>query len=388
MKKINVLVMGNSGAGKSTLINAIFKFDKARTGDGPSITREMAVYEKEEVPFRCIDTRGLEYGAWEQVKTFRAIRKWSKKSVADRDEKRYIHLIWYCMDATSKRIFKKQVEHLRSVSRLWKDVPVILVLTKSYSRSEIPQNEAMVRQMMEAHGEANIKGVVSVVAKPFPIQEDLILPALGLEELVRLTNESVPEAMRLTEAAVADLDLRIKRGNANALTALATTGAAVVGAVPIPFADSPVLMAIQSGLVVGIGKAYKLPDEGGNFSKIAQTIIMNGTVSLGAKNLLSVLKGIPGLNVAAAVMNAAVAAVFTAVIGVVAVVIVEKIARGELDPEDLDWIAKFSDNEFTRRAGKYAASLGKGLAGREPKKIGQAIADLFTVFNEKGDKNQ
>lgn len=66
MEKANVLVMGNSGTGKSTLINAVFKFDRAKTGDGPAVTREMAIYENEQVPFRAIDTRGLEYGLIEK----------------------------------------------------------------------------------------------------------------------------------------------------------------------------------------------------------------------------------------------------------------------------------------------------------------------------------
>lgn len=69
MQKINVLVFGNSGVGKSTLINAVCKTDQAETGTGKSVTKEMHVYENEEIQFRLIDTMGLDYNFWNRLKT-------------------------------------------------------------------------------------------------------------------------------------------------------------------------------------------------------------------------------------------------------------------------------------------------------------------------------
>lgn len=379
MEKANVLVMGNSGTGKSTLINAVFKFDRARTGEGPAVTREMAIYESDQVPFRAIDTRGLEYGLIEQMKTKNAIRKWSKESVKEHNEQRYIHLIWYCLDATSKRIFKKNLETLKQVSKLWKDIPIIVVLTKSYSQTDRVENEAMVRAAIANYTKSslNVKSIVSVVARPYQINETVIVPPMGLEELIEETNAVVPEALRLNESAVTSFERRLKRGNANALTAAATASATLIGAIPIPIADSALLVPLQSGLVFGIAKTYGVKKDDAGIKNIAELVIQSGMVSVGAKTLLSGLKAIPGINIAADVLNAAVAGVITAIVGQVAATIMEKIALGELEVDDLDWMKKFAENEFSKLAGDYMKNLGSSLNGKGVKDIGKLIIKIF-----------
>ena len=58
--KGNVLVIGNSGVGKSTLINAVLGEDRAVTGYGTEgTTKELAIYENRELPFRVIDSVGF-----------------------------------------------------------------------------------------------------------------------------------------------------------------------------------------------------------------------------------------------------------------------------------------------------------------------------------------
>lgn len=379
MEKANVLVMGNSGTGKSTLINAVFKFDRAKTGDGPAVTREMAIYENDLVPFRAIDTRGLEYGLIEQMKTRNAIKKWSKTSVKSQDKKRYIHLIWYCLDATSKRVFKKNLETLKNVSMLWKDIPIIVVLTKSYSQTERVDNEAMVRAALDNYTKSslNVKGIVSVVARPYRINDEVIVPPMGLEDLIEMTNQVVPEALRLNETAVSAFEMRIRRGNANALIGAATVSASLIGAIPIPIADSALLVPLQSGLVIGIAKIYGVKKDDSGVKDIAEIVVQSGMVSVGAKTLLSGLKAIPGINIAADLLNAAVAGVITAVVGEIAATVMEKIARGELSAEDLDWVKKFADSEFSRLIAGYLGGLGKELNGKDAKEIGKVIVRLF-----------
>lgn len=383
MEKANVLVMGNSGTGKSTLINAVFKFDRARTGEGPAVTREMAIYEGESVPFRAIDTRGLEYGMLEQMKTRNAIRKWSRASVKEKDEKRYIHLIWYCLDATSKRIFKKNLETLKQVSKLWKDIPIIIVLTKSYSQPERLDNEAMVRAAVAnyAKNNLNVKAIVSVVARPYQISEEIIVPPMGLEELVYQTNQVIPEAMRLNESAVSAFEMKLKRGNANALTAAATVSATFIGAIPIPIADSALLVPLQSGLVIGIAKVYGIKKEDSGVKDIAELVVQSGMVSVGAKTLLSGLKAIPGINIAVDVLNAIVAGVITAIVGQIAGTIMERVASGELQMDDLDWMKQFVDHEFGKLVGTYLKNFGKDLNGKSAKDVGKLIVGIFEKLN-------
>lgn len=379
MEKANVLVMGNSGAGKSTLINAVFKFDRARAGEGPAVTKEMAIYETDAVPFRAIDTHGLEYGLLEQLKTKNAIRKWSKASVKGKDRERYINLIWYCLEATSKRIFKKNIEMLKDVAKLWRDIPIIIVLTKSYSQTERANNEMMVQVALDSYvkGELNIKGIVSVVARPYPIRDDLVVPPAGLEALIEKTNQVVPEALQLSETAVSEFELRIKRGNANALTAAATASASLVGAIPIPIADSALLIPLQSGLVMGIAKVYDVKKGDSGIKDVAELIVQSSMVSVGAKTLISGLKAIPGINIAADVLNAVVAGVITAVIGEIAAAVMEKISVGELAADDLDWIKKYADGEVNKRIGKYIKGIGKDVKGMNIKDAGKLIVKIF-----------
>ena len=383
MEKANVLVMGNSGTGKSTLINAVFKFDRAKTGGGPAVTREMAIYESEQVPFRAIDTRGLEYGLLEQMKTKNAIRKWSRESVKEHNEERYIHLIWYCLDGTSRRIFKKNLETLKQVSKLWKDIPIIVVLTKSYSQTERLENEAMIRAAIDNYmkNSLNIKAIVSVVAQPYQINEAVIVPPMGLEELIGETNKVVPEALRLSEHAVTDFERRIKRGNANALTAAATVSATLIGAIPIPIADSALLVPLQSGLVFGIARTYGVKKDDSWIKNIAELVIQSGMVSVGAKTLLSGLKAVPGINIAADVLNAAVAGTITAIVGQVAATIMERVSTGEVSVDDLDWMKKFAENEFGKLAGNYVKGLGGSLEGKGVKDIGKLIVRIFENLN-------
>ena len=52
--RINVMLLGTSGCGKSTLINAMLGEEKADTGVGEAVTREIAVYHSDTLPFRMI----------------------------------------------------------------------------------------------------------------------------------------------------------------------------------------------------------------------------------------------------------------------------------------------------------------------------------------------
>lgn len=385
-EKANVLVMGNSGAGKSTLINSVFNFDRAAVGDGDAVTEKMTIYETEDVNFRAIDTKGLEYGIIAQIQTKNSIKKWSKDSVKDNNEDKYIHIIWYCIDATSKRVFGKNLDTIKSVTKMWKGVPIIIVLTKSYSEMETTNNINMVKECIGKYKDEkqlNVVDIIPVVAEQFQINTNIIVHPIGVVNLVEKTNDIIPEAFKINEESVFKFSLQIKRSNANALILTATSGASVVGAIPIPIADSIILMPLQSALIIGISKIYGMKKEDANLKNIVDVIIKSGSVTMVAKTIISGLKAIPGMNLAASLINAVVAAVITAVIGEITIAIMEKIVMGEVDPKDLDWMAKFTENEYIKKVGKYVAKLGKNLEGEEPKNIGEIIAKLFKEFSKK-----
>ena len=131
--RINVLLLGTSGCGKSTLINALLGEDKAATGIGEAVTREIAVYQNDILPFRMIDTMGYEFDFFHQNSIKKEIARFGREGVRNRNVEKLIHLIWYCIDGTVKRIDQSVLEYIKSVSDDWKGVPIILVFTKSYS---------------------------------------------------------------------------------------------------------------------------------------------------------------------------------------------------------------------------------------------------------------
>lgn len=386
-KKVNILVMGNSGVGKSTIINNVLNFKEgegARVGNGGGITKEMKVYENDDAGFRLIDTKGLEYGFMSQYQTKRAIDKWSKSSVKTGDDKKCIHIIWYCIDGTSKRIFGQSLKTLKDVAKLWKGVPIIIVITKSYSEIEVTENIAMVNAYLDrdkGSNKLNIKDIVPVVAQQYSINQEIVVPATGMEELIEKTNKIIPEAFKLNKEAMSELQLKIKRANANALVVTTVSGAGAVGAIPIPIADTAILTPLQVGLVTGIIHIYGIEREKETLKDLVNAIVGCGVIGAAAKGIISGLKAVPGINIAAAIVNSVVAAVITLALGEITIIIMEKIYKGEIKPEDLDQIRNIAENEFVTSIGKYTGSLDRLMKGINIKEVLAEIKNTFKKRN-------
>lgn len=382
-EKANILVMGNSGVGKSTLINSVFDFAQAPVGNGTAVTKKMTVYENDQLNFRVIDSKGIEYGLSAQLQTKREIIKWSKTSVKKRKEDQYIHIIWYCVDATSKRFFDKNLDVVRKIAKLWKKVPIVIVLTKSYSETEMDENVQMIKSRLAMYKDIkdlNVIDIIPVVAQEFPINAETIVTPVGVSKLVERTIEIIPDSFILTKEAVNDLDLRIKRTEATALVAASTASAGAVGAIPLPVADSLILTPLQVGMIKGIMKIYDFK-RGDNSSSIIEALIGGGTIAAAAKMIVSALKAIPGINIAAAAINIIVASVITAILGEVIITFMDKIAKGELDPDDLEWMKKYAESKFGKEVGTYIEKISQSLDSKDAKDIGKVISNIFKEIN-------
>lgn len=387
MEKANVLVIGNSGVGKSTLINSIFKARKARTGVGEAVTKRLEIYESPQMPFRIIDTIGFEYSVIKQWQAIRAVKKWSKDSINKDEPEKQIHIIWYCVDATSRKMFGKNIDMLVKAISVWKKAPVIAVLTKSYSDAEAQENIRMVQDAFSAHKKAvNLKAVIPVVAQAFKINDENIVPSKGLPELIEITNQHVPEAMRLSEAAKEEYLLNQKRLGAQGLTMACTATAVTVGAVPIPFPDAFILSGVELGLVKGISKIYGINSDKEKATKLVQYIVEAGTVSTFARGAINGLKAIPGINVAASVLNATVAGTITATIGEVSVLAMEKVYKGEADVNNLDWVDKLFESEFSKTFLLTVQNAVGELKEKEKpdvKEIASTVIKIFKAMKKK-----
>ena len=393
--KINVLILGTSGCGKSTLINSILEANEAPTGIGEAVTKEIAIYQNDVLPFRMIDSVGYEYGLFRQTRIKRDIAKFCKEGVKTSDVEKLIHMIWFCIDGTIKRIDQEVLGYIKSVTNDWKNVPIIVVFTKSYSSVEIEENIDMAKTAIEKYNSGhpkkplNVKEIIPVVAKEYRINETITVSPMGLDNLISKTVELTPEAKIIGETAIKEIDLKMKNAMATAIIGGATTGATAVGAIPLPIPDATVLVPIQSGMLTGISKVYGIQDKDAA-NEIVDTIKVGATTMAG-KTLLNALKAIPGLRIAAAVLNAAVAGVITLAAGEISNILFQKVYMNELELNSVNWTEEITKmfNEYLPGIIAALEKLSKDNNGKlDIKSIGEALAALSKTFFKSSPEKQ
>lgn len=152
MERGNILVIGKSGVGKSTLINAVLGEEKAKTSWGSSGTTDrLEMYESDKIPFRLIDTVGFEPSFIKEYRAIKLVKKWSKESTKEGGSDKQINVIWFCVEGTSAKLFPEEIKSFLRATTIWKTVPVIVVITKSYSEPDRKKNEEMVREAFSRH---------------------------------------------------------------------------------------------------------------------------------------------------------------------------------------------------------------------------------------------
>lgn len=346
MERGNVLVIGNSGVGKSTLINAVLGEEKATTGGGISgVTSALEIYESDAIPFRIIDSIGFEPSWLKRRKAIGAVKDWSKACAKQGKEDNQINLIWFCVDGTSRKLFPETIQSLLDATNMWKSVPVVVVITKSYSFPEREDNIKMVEVAFASKKkyEKRLKGVVPVVADVYPIDETTFVAPNGIEELIECTNTLMPEGIKAGKKDLDDFILGRKVAWSQGVIAAATAGSAAISAVPAPLVDAAAIVPIQISMVRALSKTYGVENLDGA-KQFIDSIVNASTMSAFLKTVLDSLKFIPGINLAASVVNAIVAASMTLAIGEIAMLMFEKIYRGEKTVDDLEW-AKASIEE-------------------------------------------
>ena len=378
MGKGNVLVIGNSGVGKSTLINAVLGEKCAETSWGhEGTTSELKLYEG--VPFRIIDTVGFEPTFIKQQMAINAVKKWSKSSAKNGREDSAINIIWFCVDGCANKLFLKTIRDLSRATSMWESVPVVVVITKSYSIPERALNIEMVNNAFAKQKgfSKNLRKILPVVASPYIINDTAYAPPEGIFELIDITNELMPEGIQGGAKDIASFKLKRKQAVSQTVVGTATLAGVVVGAIPIPFSDAALLGPTEIVMFNALSKIYEInKDE--KSKQFINSIIEAGTVSVAAKTALSSLKAIPGINVAASVLNAIVAGVIIAILGEVAIHAFEQIYLGKKSVSDIDWITKMIEAKFTSEfKEKIELVLSKIADNSDKHNISQIISSLF-----------
>ncbi|MBR6510507.1 MAG: 50S ribosome-binding GTPase [Clostridia bacterium] len=381
IKKMNILVLGNSGAGKSTLIKAISGAE-VKTAVGGSVTQKIDVYESSTWPIQCIDTKGFEYKWFEQQKTIKQIKKFTKKQLsAKTDEKgneAVIDAVWYCIDGCSKRVFTENIQMMSKSIKGWKNIPVFAVITKSLSEAEIEENVEAVKKAFEKNKDINLQKVIPVVAEPYYIKSEVV-EQMGIEELCEATLDCYDDAKQISIENRNRMILEQKRFTANALTAGATTAGIVVGAAPISIADSVILVPLETALTKGILKIYDI-----DFSAdLVTAVIGSAAITNVAKALVGTLKTIP--NIAGSVINAVVAGFFVAAIGEAVIALSETIYTGKIDKDKIDGIIEFMSDKLKNNA---ALSFVTGHIEKNADKLqGKSAKEIFNIVDKAAKEN-
>jgi uncharacterized protein (DUF697 family)/GTP-binding protein EngB required for normal cell division len=393
MEKGNVLVLGNSGVGKSTLINAVLGEEVAKTGWGThGTTDRLEIYESrdESVPFNIIDTIGFEPGFLKETRAVNAVRKWSRECAKKGNENHQINVIWFCVEGTSSKLFPNTIRNLTRAASMWESVPVIVVITKSYSVPERERNIELVYNSFarqKKHG-SNVKKVIPVVAAPYVLNETAFAAPEGISELIDFTNFLMPAGKKAAEKDLAGFILRRKRILAQTVVSTATAAAVAVGAIPIPISDAVLLTPTEVAEVNAIAKIYGIgKDE--KSKQFLNSIVEVGTVGVAAKAMISALKAIPGINIGASVMNAVIAGVIAASLGESATYAFEQIYLGNKALTDVEWVSRLVESRMSLSALERAKPILKKLTNASSRKaILSVVLELMGAISGRGDKGR
>jgi uncharacterized protein (DUF697 family) len=263
---------------------------------------------------------------------------------------------------------------------------VIVVITKSYSQTERDENIKTVQNAfaMQKKYSKNLKEIIPVVAEQYRINDTVIVPPDGIDELIDATNRLMPEGKMAAEKDVAAFKLRRKRAMANGLIGTFTTAGATVGAFPMPVADAVVLSTLEATEVNALASIYEIK-RGEESKEFLSTIIEMGTVSIAARAAISAIKAIPGINIAASVLDAIIAGSFVAAIGQASAFAFEQVYLGERTLDDLDWLRKLFESELSNGFVEKAGSIVKQVSeSGAPKNVSGMISELVKVAFAKG----
>lgn len=139
----------------------------------------------------------------------------------------------------------------------------------------------------------------------------------------------------IEEEELSDLEKKKQAADKTILGFAAT--AAATGAIPLPLADTPLLIAQQIAMVARITDIYKLNLKKSGLKSLVFTVLgVSGTTVLGKTITGSLFKVIPGIgSIGGAAVCGSTAGVLTAALGKAYSEICQSVLVGDLDEEDL-----------------------------------------------------
>lgn len=255
MIPVNIMIIGKTGIGKSTLINSVFRDRLVDTGIGEPVTQHLRKISKKGIPLTIYDTKGLELTEKSQNSIKEEIINEISNKAKNNNEKDFIHIIWFCINSESHRIEEIEKDWIKEFSIKTK-VPVIIVLTKSYSFEESKEFKSKIENL-----NLPVKSVKIVLADEKKISSSIVIPPYGLNDLVSSTIEILPELVQNSFINAQKINIDQKVSVARAWMFGYVAAATGTGFSPLPFSDAFALIPIQVGMMAHITAIFGLPLE-------------------------------------------------------------------------------------------------------------------------------
>ena len=328
LKKVNLLVVGKSGTGKSTLINTVFGEDVAQTGVGKPVTEQISLIEKDDFPVRIYDTVGFEIGSLgfdfkDVVKSFKPnpVLQLVKKVQSTESPDDDIHVVWYVISGSGSRIENAEISFINWMVE--RKIPVIVVLTKSYNMEDAMLLKSKIEEMVTM-----LDKVVPVLAKQTEQQE-----SFGIEELIQLTVDDLPQGLQTSFIHSQEASIRIKHDGAMRVIAGAMASNFGVGFTPIPGTDAPIMVASQLSMLTKITSIYGIDMDQQKVETALLGMLGVYGAMIGGKTIAGgIAKLLPGIGtVGGGLISGGVGMVITGALGYAYVELMELVLQGKVD---------------------------------------------------------
>lgn len=347
VKSPNVLLLGQTGVGKSSLVNTIFGEDLAKVSHTKPETRGFHIYNSPQIPINIIDSEGYELANPEVFK--KSFNDYIEQNFTQADKQ--IHICWYCISISSARVLPYDLDNIEFLTRD-KRIPTSVVFTQC--DNDTPEG-SVAKSLSEVIGNKFGRHIRCFqTSNDSEINKDLDIEKLIDWSINNLNDDNLKAGFIIAQKA----NLNLKEEKANERIKYYATGAAAIGASPIPMSDAILLTALQVQMASDIFTVYGLDAK---MSNTIKNIIGGRVISMIGKSVAgNLLKLIPGIGTAAgAAINAGVASTITYTLGYALVQITKKAIEVEWSGDSKVLEMLFSEEMIDKYVDEYQKNHNK-----------------------------